>query len=187
MSPRKFILIISIIIFAMNSSPFAQETKEQKPKFGWKNQVVGSFNLIQISFDNWDQGGENSLAWQFNLNSKFENEQKRYNLSNTSKLSYGKTKLGDTEARKSVDEMKLESVLTYKLGAYVNPYLALTAKTQFTAGYTYIDTSRTKTSDFLDPGYFTQSIGFGYAPFEELKTRLGFTLKETITKNFPVP
>ena len=38
-------------------------------------------------------------------------------------------------------------------------------------------------SDFLDPGYFSQSIGVRYSYDEMMKTRLGFAIKETITKN----
>ena len=42
-------------------------------------------------------------------------------------------------------------------------------------------------SKFLDPGYFTQSLGLGYQPHNDIKSRFGIALKETITSDFPVP
>ena len=77
--------------------------------------MVGGINLTQTSFDNWAQGGENSYAWQLNLNFKFVNDQEKTNWSNSGKFAYGATKTGDQDSRKSIDEIKLESVLTYKM------------------------------------------------------------------------
>ena len=94
------------------------------------------------------------------------------------------TKVGDVSARKAADEIKLESVYTYKMNIYVNPYLAATGLTQLTDGYAYTDTSKTVISHLLDPGYFTQSAGIGFQPIKILKTRLGAALKETITNEF---
>jgi len=88
----------------------------------------------------------------------------------------GYAKIEGEEARKSADEINLESVYTKKLSKYLNPFVAVTAKTQFLSGFQYSDTSKTKISEFLDPGYFTQSAGL---------TRLGVTLKETATDIFP--
>lgn len=70
---------------------------------------------------------------------------------------------------------------------YINPYFALKGQTQFTTGYAYTDTSKKAISDFFDPAYFTQSLGLGYSPRKEFKARLGFAMKETFTRNYPVP
>lgn len=111
----------------------------------------------------------------------------KYKWDNSGKISYGSTKIADIESRKSIDEIKAESVFTYILGTYVNPYVAATGETQFTAGYIYEEDSKTEISNILDPGYFTQSAGLGYEPASGFKTRLGFAVKETITRNFPAP
>jgi hypothetical protein len=39
-------------------------------------------------------------------------------------------------------------------------------------------------SNFLDPGYFRESIGLGYVFNPSLKTRLGASAKQTVTRNF---
>ena len=144
-------------------------------------------SFTQTSFDNWVQGGENAVAWQADLNAKFVDDREKFNWSNTGKVSFGRIKVGGAESRKSADEIKLESVLTYKLGGYVNPYVAATGLTQIATGYTYTATTKTGISAFMDPGYFTQSLGVGYSPVAEFKSRLGVALKETFTKNYPIP
>jgi hypothetical protein len=149
--------------------------------------MVGGINLTQTSFDNWAQGGENQVAWQINLNFKFVNDQKKTNWSNSGKFTYGSTKTGDAEARKSIDEIKLESVFTYKVAKYINPFVAATGETQFAPGYNYGDETKVKISKFMDPGYFRESAGMGYKPNDIFQTRLGVALKQTITSDYPVP
>ena len=187
MKPKKFCTSVVGFTLLINCSLLAQENEEKKPVNAWHNEFVGNLNLTQASFDNWTQGGENSLAWQLNLKSKLVNDKEKFNWTNTGKYSFGRTKVGDADSRKSVDEIKLESVLTYKIGSTVNPYFAVSGETQSTTGYRYTKDSKVAVSDFLDPGYFKQSAGFGYVPFDEFKTRFGFALKETITKNHPFP
>jgi len=186
---RRIVLFISFIAFAFiaNCLIFAQEAPKEEPKFGWKNALVGNMNITQTSFDNWAQGGDNSSAWQLNINGEARNSAVNYKWDNSGKIAYGRTKIAGIESRKSVDEIKAESVFTYLLGTYVNPYVAATGQTQFTAGYDYKKDPKTEISNILDPGYFTQSAGLGYEPYSGFKTRLGFAVKETITRNFPAP
>ncbi len=181
---RIFIIVMAL---AFGAALWAQEAKKEAPKYGWSKELVGSLNLTQTQFDNWAQGGENSLSWQLNINGKFVNDQEKTNWSNSGKISFGMVKVGDGESKKSVDEIKLESVFTYKMNLYVNPYLAATAETQFAKGYNYTDTGKMAISNFMDPAYFTQSAGLGFSPNEQIKTRLGAALKETITDKYPVP
>jgi len=179
------LILTVIILFAANM--FAQDKPAEAPKYGWQKEMVGGVNLTQTSFDNWAQGGENSFAWQLYLNYKFINDQQKTNWANSGKFSYGSTKTGDLGARKSVDELKVESVFTYKWGTYINPFVAVTGETQFAPGYDYGVEPKIKISKFLDPGYFRESAGFGYQPNTIVKTRLGVALKQTITSSYPVP
>jgi hypothetical protein len=175
-----FIIIISAgILAAQEASP---------PQFGWKNEIIGNLNLTQASFSNWEQGGENTLAWQVNLTTRFTLEQEKYNWKNSGKFTLGFAKVAGSAARKSSDEINLETVYTRKFSKPLNPFVSATAKTQFLSGFRYPDdATKIKISKFLDPGYFTQSVGVGYSPNEIVLSRLGFTLKETITSDFPVP
>jgi len=186
---RRFCIFVGMIglILIASGLVLAQEAEKQQPEYGWQKELIGGLNFTQTAFDNWAQGGENTLAWQINVNGKAARDEKKYKWDSAGKISYGMAKLGDIESRKSVDEIRLESVFTYLLGTYVNPYVAASGETQFTTGYEYTDDSKVEMSNILDPGYFSQSAGFGYEPVDEFKTRLGFALKETITRDYPAP
>ncbi len=165
----------------------AQEEKAEKPEYGWKKEMVGALNITQTTFDNWAQGGENSFAWQTSLYFKFTNDQERSNWTNSGKFGFGSTKAGDQETQKSIDEIKLESVYTYKLGWLADPFVAATGETQFAPGYVYDTDPKTQISAFMDPGYFRESIGLAYQSNKIVKTRIGFSMKQTLTSVYPVP
>ncbi len=155
--------------------------------YGWKPEIIGRLNLAQNSFDNWSQGGEDSLSWQVTLLGNYINDQEKYNWSNTGKLAFGQIRAGAEELKKSVDEIKLESVFNYKLKIAISPFLAVKGETQFTTGYEYTNDAKLAISNFMDPGYCTESLGVGYARDGFFKTRLGFAAKQTITNQFPHP
>jgi hypothetical protein len=70
------------------------------------------------------------------------------------------------------------------MGWKVNPYFSNTVRTQVTEGFDYETTPGTKISDFFDPGYITQSLGFTYDQLENIQTRLGIAFQEVITNRF---
>ncbi len=150
----------------------------------WKKQVVSSLNLNQGSFSNWGQGGNNFFSWQGDLNCKLEHDNASVNWLNTLKLEYGLTYMQTLGTRKSEDNIDLESVYSWKTWAQVNPFAALSAKSQFDTGYDYSKTPAPSTSGFLDPGYFTESAGLKYIPGPAFNTRLGFAFKETVANKF---
>lgn len=154
----------------------------------WEKQLVGNLNVTQNSFDNWTAGGEDAWSWQIDVSGSANKTTNKFLWNNSGKFSFGKTRVGDLEARKSADEIKLESVLTLLRGVIINPYVAVSGQTQFVSGYIYpTDTGKVEVSDFFDPAYFTQSIGMGYSPLEELALRMGASFKETITSEHPAP
>ncbi|MBN1541402.1 DUF3078 domain-containing protein [candidate division KSB1 bacterium] len=173
-----FLMLLPMLGFAI-----AQDDKETPTEYGWKNEMIGSLHLSQSTFDNWAQGGEDNVAWQINLTARFENDQEKTNWTNSGKFSFGHIKIGDNSSKKSVDEIGVESVLTYKIGKYLNPYSAVTGRTQLTAGYDYSTDPQIEISNLFDPAYFTQSIGIGYKPSEMLQTRMGAAIKETLTRD----
>lgn len=183
---KSLFVIIAALIFSA-AFIFAQDKPAEPPKYGWQKAMVGGLNLTQTSFDNWKQGGENSYAWQVNLNFNFTNEQAKSNWANSGKLTYGANKTGSQEMRKSIDEIKLESVFTYKLGVMINPFIAVTGETQFAPGYNYSTTPKNQISAFMDPGYIRESAGVGFKPNEIVKTRLGVALKQTVTQSIDYP
>lgn len=181
-------LTLSVILLTLATGLIYAQEAEEEPVYGWHEELVGNLNFTQNSFDNWSQGGENSWSWATEVRGKFINDQEKFNWSNSGKFAYGKTRVGSQEARKAADEIKLESVYTYKLGVYVNPYVSVTGHTQFAEGLNYIDdTTTVEVSNFLDPAYITESIGVGYEPVANFKTRIGAAMKQTFTDKHSIP
>lgn len=150
----------------------------------WESEVVAGFTLSQAHFDNWRQGGENTLAWQTNFISNFVYRSMRHQWTNDGDFKYGQARLGGLGTRKSADEIRLESVYQYTIGAHVNPYAAARFQSQFARGYRYEADTTIAVSDFMDPGYITFSAGAGSNPFEGFRTRFGGAFKMTIVDQF---
>jgi hypothetical protein len=173
------ITFVSVLLFV------AVSASAQAPDTTWKHSMIASLNLSQVSFTHWSQGGTNTLSYLAGINGKSVRDNATTNWSNSYKLNFGQTKLDEQAIRKTDDEINLESMLTYKFGVHVNPYVAASLLTQFTTGYTYSDTAApVAVSDFFDPAYLKQSAGIGWKVSNELTTRLGAALREIITNHY---
>jgi hypothetical protein len=154
------------------------------PQYGWKHNLVSGLTLTQVALKNWEQGGENALAYTALVQGYSVSDEPSTNWRSTYDLGFGQAQLGDRGVRKTDDRLNLESVLLYKIGpdTKLNPYAAATLKTQFATGFTYDSLDRaTAVSAFLDPLYLTQSIGESFQPVPEVRTRLGAALREIVT------
>ena len=67
----------------------------------WKKEAVGSFSFSQAHFDNWSTGGENTFAHQFDLGGKLIHNNEKYTWTNTGKIAFGNSKIGDAETKKN--------------------------------------------------------------------------------------
>jgi hypothetical protein len=183
--------LLSFVFYLLVVNANAQQVDTAKAQKPWTHSLVSALNLTQVSFnDNWSQGGESALAYALSAVGKSVNELPKTNWTTSYKLAFGQTKLGDEGVRKTDDKIDVESNLTYKVGTYINPYVAATLKTQFAKGFEYSKdpvsnkTLSTQVSKFFDPAYLTQSAGLGYQPIPQIKTRLGAALREVITSDF---
>jgi hypothetical protein len=170
-----------LALFFCSSAFLFSQTEPPKPD--WTHTLVSGLTVTQVSHTNWAQGGENALAYTLTVDGKSVRDVTVTNWSNSYKIAYGQTRLGSKGLRKIEDKIELESVLTYKIGTYVNPYASATFKSQFDDGFKYDDVANTKvkTSSRFDPAYLTQAVGLGYQPYENVKTRLGAALREVLS------
>lgn len=175
--------ITVLVMFILFPAIYAQNIPDSL-KYKWLQQGTVGVNVSQVAFNDWAQGGTNSIAWigngKFNLSYKGSN----YLFLNDLKLTYGRVKLGDQSYRTSENELYLENVLSYLLGWKIDPYVSNTIRTAITTGYNYKDTPYVKIADFFDPGYVTQSIGFAYPYKTNFLTRLGIAFQETFTNRY---
>lgn len=173
--------LLAVSVPLMAQTP-AQDSSHQ---YGWKHSLVTALTLTQVTYTDWVQGGENALAYTLSAEGKSVDELDMSNWTTTYRFAFGQTRLGDQGLRKTDDIIDIATVLTYKLGSYINPYVAATLKTQFAHGYAYpAPDSSMEVSAFFDPAYLTQTVGVGYQPIKEVKTRLGIGLREIITNQF---
>ncbi len=198
----RWTLLLLFVMSALNlySQQMSKEEQEREKKFqekassvqkdttktfGWANSLIAGANLTQASFTNWVQGGQNALSYTLWFNGGSVQNLERTNWSNTLKLAFGQSRLGGGGLRKTDDEIYFESLLIYKLGLYINPYASVTARTQFATGYSYdaVGTA-TAVSAFMDPGFFTQSLGAAYTPAAGIKTRIGIAMREVLTSKY---
>jgi hypothetical protein len=179
---------LAIVLWTLVSiNGFAQTDSVKAPAYGWTHTMTTGITLAQIGFTDWSAGGDNALSWALGLEGKSVSDQEKTTWANTYKFAFGQARISDGGLRKTDDKIDLESILTYKLNQYINPYAGLTFKSQFAPGYKYnspVVGQKTKVSQFLDPAYFTQSVGAGWQPAKEIKTRLGFALRETFSSKF---
>jgi hypothetical protein len=174
------ILLLSNVVVAQEQRPAPTQPIDTS---AWKHTIIISANVTQVSFTDWAQGGENALAYGLFLEAKSARMTDKIDWSNSYKFGYGQAKLGAQGIRKTDDNINLRSVLTYKMGTYINPFASATLITQFTKGFKYDATGAgVPVSNFFDPAYLTQALGVGYQPVPEAKTRLGAALREVLTK-----
>jgi hypothetical protein len=153
---------------------------------GWNIDAVTSANLSQVSFENWVQGGENSLSYMAQAISNATHLAERTQWSNSLKLMFGQSRLGDQGLRKTDDEIYFESLLVYLVWEEINPYAAVTLRTQFAPGYQYPDDQeRFQVSAFFDPAYLTQGVGMRWDPASLVTIRLGVGARQVVTSQFP--
>jgi hypothetical protein len=176
-----------ILLGCIVTAPLAAQDEKKELPDGWNNALVAGLNLTQVSLHNWTQGGENTLAWTFLTNGQFLYKQPDWKWNNVLKITYGKTKLGDSEFEKSEDELFWESIYSRNIGWKIDPYVANQLRTQFDDGYTMKKDEatgtdvRTLSSGTFDPLYLTQSAGFTYSLDDAFFTRLGIAFKETFS------
>lgn len=178
---KKILLLAVIFTFVINV--FAQE-KADSTLNKWTPSIVTGLNISQIAFSNWTQGGENSIAWTLTGNFNASYKTTDWKFKNELKAAYGQTKIGSDDAKLTDNELYMETVYTYNVGWPVDLFVSNILNTQITTGYEYNDTSKVEISNFFDPGYLTQTIGFAYTQSETFQTRLGLAFQEVVTSNY---
>jgi hypothetical protein len=168
----KIIFKILIILLLFQTTCFTQTS--------WKKSLDGSISFSQVSLDNWVAGGDNSWSWQCNLNGNLDKKTTTNNWTNSLKIIYGMSQLGDQSPRKSADEFKFDSVFTFSKSNFLNPYISFQALTQLASGIDYKNDPDKIVSYTFDPLYITESAGFEYNLFGIINSRYGLAAKQII-------
>ncbi|MCK0161039.1 DUF3078 domain-containing protein [Allomuricauda sp. F6463D] len=139
-----------------------------KPTSFWKKVNKFGLNISEVAFINWNAGGDNSITGiasaDFARNYKF-----RYlNWNNEIQLRYGVNAQEGRKLRKSDDQIRLSTTLSFRKDTITNWYYSVKANfgTQFSNGYKYPDREN-PISRFMSPGYLFVGVGTSYIPTKD--------------------
>ncbi|MBI5662103.1 MAG: DUF3078 domain-containing protein [Ignavibacterium album] len=175
---------LALLIILTAKIVTAQNPADSLIKQGWNPGGVVGVNLSQIAFKDWTQGGSNSLAYSLFSNFEVIYFNNPWKWRTSIKAAYGRTKLEDQGYRTTDNEFYFESILARKIGWPVDPYFALTIRSSITKGYDYKSEPTVQITDFFDPGYVSQALGFQYAHGKMFSSRLGIALQQTFANKF---
>ncbi len=167
---RYFTTIILMVSVSMATSItlLAEENENDTiPESPWQFSLFASQQLNQVSFNNWAQGGENSLASTTVLNLGATHKKGNFEWENLLNMSYGILKIEDTPLRKNEDRIFLLSKGGREVTKNLSTSFLLDFRTQFTEGFKYPNDS-VLVSNFMAPGNLRLSLGVDYKPWEFL-------------------
>lgn len=152
--------------------------------YGWDLSWVGGLNGAQASYDNWSQGGVNTISVTAStvFNAKYRKGQFAYAF--LTNLKYGKTRIEEQGTRKTDDRIMVNNKFSYlfaddRWSAFGN----INFSTQFDEGFDYNVPEGEQPiliSEFFAPAYFTQMMGIAFAPADYFTLEGGMAFKETI-------
>lgn len=141
----------------------AQEIKTEKDIGYWERANAVGLDLTQVSFVNWNAGGQNSISALAKGQFGRRYIKGRFLWNNELIARYGFNKQVDREYRKTDDVIQINSTAGYKTDSISNWYY--TAKfnfnTQFTSGYNYPNTDVAISKPFA-PAYVFLGVGTEY-------------------------
>jgi len=147
----------------------------------WRKGGLAVLNFNQVAFSNWAAGGDNSVGGNAML-SLFANKKiNKWAWDNNLDLAFGASRIGDDEWKKNDDKIELNTKVGYEIAKNLYLTYLFNFKTQFTEGFIYpTDSTKVRTSNFMTPGYFLNSIGIDWKPTNDLSCFLSpITIKTT--------
>lgn len=153
----------------------------------WHKNIIWGLNFNQSAFtNNWSAGGISSIALGTNFDFKAEYNKSPLDYTTETNLIYGVAANKGQGSRKTNDRIFLDNKLATQISKHWYFFGSLSFESQFAPGYTYTDVNGNPVnqgliiSNFMAPGYLTESLGFEYKPNKYYDIRLGTgTAKQT--------
>jgi hypothetical protein len=165
----------------------------------WHKTLVFGLNFNQSAFtSNWSAGGISSVALGSTFDFKAEYNKTPFSYTSETNFIYGIASNKGQGARKTNDRIFLDNKVASQLSKRWFLFGSLSFESQFSQGFNYTDANGNELgkglliSNFMSPGYLTESLGFEYKPNKFYDIRLGtgtakqtFVLDTTIYHNEP--
>lgn len=154
---------------------------------GWDFNWRGTLNGSQAAYDNWSQGGVNTISVTASnvFNALYRKDDFGYAFSTN--LKYGKARIAEEGTRKTDDRIAINNKFSYRFSNEKwNGFANINFSTQFDQGFDYNvgdDEDPILISEFFSPAYFTQIVGIGYVPASYFTAEAGLAMKETFVMN----
>nr|WP_294942261.1 DUF3078 domain-containing protein [uncultured Mucilaginibacter sp.] len=158
----------------------------------WRRYITLGLNFNQAAFsNNYSAGGVTSIALGSNFIFRTEYNKAPFSYATELNLLYGKSKNKGQGARKTNDRIFLDNKVATQMSKHWFFFGSLSFESQFDKGFQYDAAGITPPvliSNFMSPGYLTESIGFEYKAEKFFDLRLGTgTARQTfvLEKNIP--
>ncbi|MCO5936777.1 DUF3078 domain-containing protein [Mucilaginibacter sp. RB4R14] len=143
----------------------------------WRKYITFGLNFSQAAFsDNYAAGGVTAVALTSNFIYRIEYNKAPFSYTSELNLLYGKSKNKGQSSRKSNDRIFFDNKIATQMSKHWFFFGSLTFESQFDTGYQYDGAGVNPPiliSNFMAPGYLTESIGFEYKPTSYFDLRLG--------------
>ena len=177
------ITLLTLLLFSVPLT--AQTIVVPEDQEGDIQTWIVNLNGSQASYDNWSEGGVNTVSGTFStiFTHMYRNELFAYGF--RANLRYGQSRI-DGDTRKSDDLIALRGRATYgfsKTSKFAG-YSAIMLRTQFTDGYEYGAKMNPVGGDslisgFFAPAYLTEGAGITFQANPKLQVEAGLALKQT--------
>jgi len=192
---KRKLLLLALALGLVPASVQADDVKPDAPgpwKFG---QTLG-LNLAQSAFSsNWSGGDQGSFTWVLTSQSAARRQfSEKFNWANQLKLAFGQTSKQNHATNgelvwdspdKTTDQLFLESLGRWTTGGAVDPYVALTAESQFW------DESDPRGKITFNPVKIKESAGISRVLYKTedagALTRLGAAYRQIYSRAFTDP
>lgn len=151
---------------------------------GWQVDWSTGLNGSQASYNNWSQGGVNTISVTASTAFDAKYRKDRFAYAFSTNLKYGKSHLEGEGTRKTDDRIAVNNKFSY---LFNNPNWSafgnINFSTQFDEGLRYDTDPPTLISKFFAPAYFTQIAGVAYSSNNYFVAEGGLALKQTIVSD----
>lgn len=152
----------------------------------WRKWITFGINVNQSAFsNNWAAGGVSSLALGGNFDYKTEYNKAPFDYTGELIMIYGTIASRGQIAKKTNDRLFWDNKFSSQLSKKWFFFGSVTFESQFAKGYSYPATgSPLLISEFMAPGYVTESVGFEFKPDKFFDLRIGTgTARQTFVQN----
>lgn len=191
-----FRTLLITTLLTLLATPLCAQDEDPPPltqQDGWRSSAITSLSASQAAYSNWQEGGINALAFTATGVGRFERVLGSFKQVHDLQLEFGQLKQDTLDFRKASDLIRYAFALQYQATGVLQPTFAVTARSQFAAGFDYnpdpadypvslpvIAGQQLQVSAFASPAYLSQIVGVTYDPGSWYTARFGVGVKETI-------